>query len=122
VEEAFRKVADAREDRSRLINEAEGYANDLLPKARGEAAKMLEEAAAYRERKIHEARGDAARFLRAYDAYRRAKDVTSARLYLEAMEEILPKLKTVLLDQDGDSPIDLSIVQRAEAPGRGSAP
>jgi modulator of FtsH protease HflK len=128
VQEAFRKVADAREDRSRLVNQAEGYANDLLPKARGEAAKNLEDAAGYRERKILEARGDAERFVRAYEAYRGSKDVTSARLYLEAMEEILPKLKTVFVDHNGgSSPIDLSIIQRAEttpssAPAAGSTP
>jgi membrane protease subunit HflK len=123
VEVAFREVASAREDRSRLVNEAEGYANDLLPKARGEAVKNLEEAAGYRERKVLEARGDAERFLLAYDAYRRSKDVTSARLYLEAVEQILPKLKTVFVDQNGGgSPIDLSIVQRSDGLATGPAP
>jgi membrane protease subunit HflK len=124
VQEAFRKVADAREDRSRLVNQAEGYANDLLPKARGDAAKNLEDATGYRERKILEARGDAERFVRAYEAYRHSRDVTSARLYLEAMEEILPKLKTVFVDHNGgSSPIDLSIIQRAEtAPNSAPAP
>jgi membrane protease subunit HflK len=123
VQEAFRKVADAREDRSRLVNQAEGYANDLLPKARGDAAKNLEDATGYRERKVLEARGDAERFIRAYEAYQHSKDVTSARLYLEAMEEILPKLKTVFVDHNGgSSPIDLSIVQRAEPSPNPAAP
>src|SRR5947209_6500002 len=89
VEDAFRQVANAREDRSRLINEAEGRANDLLPRARGEADRNLKEAQGYCERKVLEARGDAERFVHAYEAYRRSKDVTSARLYIEAMEEIL---------------------------------
>src|SRR5204862_3350444 len=108
VADAFRKVASAREDRDRIIKEAESYANATLPAAGGEASRLHEEALAYHDRKIAEARGDAGRFLQAYQAYRLSSDVTTARLYLEAVEEILPRLKVVAMDRHGGrSPVDL---------------
>lgn len=113
VKDAFAEVASAREDRNRIIDEARGYSNDILPRARGEARKQLEDAQAYRDRRVNEARGDAARFVKAYEEYRRAKDVTTARLYLETMEEILPRMKSVLVEAGGggDS-LDISLLQR----------
>ena len=113
LKDAFADVASAREDRNRIADEARGYANDLLPRARGEARKQIEDAQGYREKRINEARGDAARFVKAYEEYRRAKDVTSQRLYLEAMEEILPRLKTVFVGSQGEGDsLDISLLQR----------
>lgn len=111
VADAFREVASAREDRDRIIKEAESYANAALPAAQGEAARLREEALAYRDQQIRQARGDADRFVQAYEAYRLSPDVTRARLYLEAVEEILPRLKIVSLDRkDGRSPVDLNLL------------
>lgn len=89
VRAAFRDVASAREDKNRLINEAQGYSNAILPEARGEAAKALREAEAYREEKRRRAEGDAGRFTRILTEYNKAKAVTKKRLYLETMEQIL---------------------------------
>jgi len=97
---AFRDVASAREDRARLKNEAEAYANDILPRARGEAKKLLNEAAAYKETKTKTAQGDVARFLSLLEEYEKAKDITRKRLHLEAMGQILSKSKIVLMDKD----------------------
>lgn len=117
VADAFRQVASAREDRDRIIKEAESYANATLPAAEGEAAKMGEDAIAYRDQRVLQARGDADRFTQAYEAYRLSPDVTRARLYLEAMEEILPRIKIVHMDRSGRTPVDLNIL-----PKTGGAP
>ncbi len=98
VIEAFLDVASAREDRERLKNEAEAYANDILPKARGQAKKLINEAAAYRETKVKRAQGDAARFDSLWAEYQQAKDVTRKRLYMEAMSDVLTKVRIVLSD------------------------
>lgn len=121
VSEAFKQVASARADRDRFQQEAEAYANDLLPRARGEAEKTRAEALAYREASVRHARGDAGRFLKAYEGYRTAKAVTRQRLYLETMEEILPRLNTVVVDsQGGRAPVDLNLVPRRSAPPNGN--
>lgn len=98
---AFRDVASAREDRARLKNEAEAFANNILPRARGEAKKLLNEAEAFKETKIKTAQGDVARFLSLFEEYDRAKDITRKRLHLEAMGKILSKTKVVLMDENG---------------------
>jgi membrane protease subunit HflK len=95
---AFRDVASAREDRETVKNQAEAYANDIIPKARGEGEKRLNEAQAYRETKIKEAQGDAARFTKLYDEYKLAKEITRKRLYLNAMAEVLGKTSIVVSD------------------------
>jgi len=97
VRDAFRDVASAREDQNRFINEAEGYANDILPKAEGEAARIEREAEGYREARIKRAQGDAARFTSLLKEYQKAKDVTRKRLYLETMEKILSEAKVFIL-------------------------
>ncbi len=98
VIEAFRDVQAAEADRERFRNEAERYANKIIPAARGNANQMLQEAEAYREQVIAGAEGDAARFLSVYEEYRQAKDVTKQRMYLETMEEILRGVDKVILD------------------------
>ncbi|MBF0184056.1 MAG: FtsH protease activity modulator HflK [Magnetococcales bacterium] len=94
---AFKDVASAREDRERAINEAEGYANDILPKAKGEAAKQIQEAEAYKTAKQTKAEGDVHRFLSLLNEYNKAKEITRTRLYLETMEKILPDINKVVV-------------------------
>lgn len=98
VKEAFHDVVRAWEDRERLIKEAEGYAEGVIPKARGEAVQMLQAAEAYREQRLIRARGDADRFVRVLSEYRKAEAVTRDRLYLETIERVLPKTRTFVLD------------------------
>jgi membrane protease subunit HflK len=102
VKEAFHDVVRAWEDRERLIKEAEGYAEGVLPKARGEAVQMLRVAEGYREQRLIRARGDADRFLRILGEYKKAEAVTRDRLYLEMIDRVLPRTKTVVVDSRGD--------------------
>ena len=108
--DAFRDVASARADSARIVNEAEGYANDILPRARGQAQQMLSASHGYRERRVQQARGDAARFEKLASEYARNPDVTRSRLFLETMEEILPRLRKTIVDEDGN--LDLNIIRR----------
>lgn len=98
VEAAFKDVVSAKEDREKLIYEAKGYQEDIIPKTKGRAAEILREAEAYREERIKRAQGDAGKFLAILKEYEKAKDVTRERLYLETMEEILPNVKKVIID------------------------
>jgi HflK protein len=98
VVDAFRAVSDAFEEKSRLINEAEGYRNEQLALARGNAKAALENARAYSLGRKTRAEGDASRFLSAEEAYRMAPDATQSRLYLETMEEVLPGKKKLIID------------------------
>ena len=98
VEAAFKDVVSAREDKERMINEAQGYRNAVIPEARGQAAKIVREAEGYRERVIKTAEGDANRFSQQYAEYKKAPDITRKRLYLETMEEILPTVKKFIMD------------------------
>ena len=102
VKEAFHDVVRAWEDRERLIKEAEGYAEGIVPTARGEAAQMLRAAEAYREQRLIRARGDADRFARIHREYVKAEAVTRDRLYLEMVDRVLPKTRTVVLESRGD--------------------
>ena len=83
--------------KERAINEAKGYQNDILPKARGVAAQMINEAEAYQVSLIKDAEGESKRFLALLREYRQAKYVTRKRLYLETMERILPKADKIVL-------------------------
>jgi membrane protease subunit HflK len=111
--EAFRDVASARADASRIISEAQGYANDVIPKARGQAAQMGEEAKAYTERRINEALGDASRFTQVAGEYEKASEINGHRLYVETMEQILPKIRKLIVDENGN--LDLTIIRRSDA-------
>lgn len=102
VKEAFHDVVRAWEDRERLIKEAEGYAEGVVPKARGEAVQMLRNAEAYREQRLIRARGDADRFTRIHREYAKAEAVTRDRLYLEMVDRVLPNTRTVVLDSRGE--------------------
>ena len=102
VIDAFRDVQRAQADRERLQNEAEAYANDILPRARGEAERLLQEAQAYRQEVVAQAQGDAQRFLSVYQAYQGAQDVTLRRIYLETMEDVLRDMNKVVIDQSAN--------------------
>ncbi len=108
--DAFRDVAGARADAIRYVNEAQGYANDLLPRAHGEAEQMEQAAQAYKGGKINRAMGDAARFDEVAAEYAKAPEVTSTRVYIEAIEQILPQMRKLIVDSSGN--LDLSIIGR----------
>lgn len=110
---AFRDVASARADTARIVSEAQSYANDLLPRARGEARQLLESSEAYRNSKVNEAAGDAARFSALAAEYAKAPQVTSERLYIEALEQILPRIRKLIVDSNGN--LDLSIIRKGDA-------
>nr|WP_198376988.1 FtsH protease activity modulator HflK [Roseomonas rubea] len=98
VIEAFRDVQRANADRERLRNEAESFRNDIIPRARGEAERLVQEAQGARESQIARARGEAARFVSVLTAYQAAPDVTTRRIYLETMEEILRRNPMIIVD------------------------
>jgi membrane protease subunit HflK len=102
VIDAFRDVQRAQADRERLQNEAEAFANDILPRARGEAERLLQEAQAYRQEVVARAEGDARRFISVYNEYDKARDVTTRRIYLETMEDVLTDMNKVVIDQSGN--------------------
>jgi membrane protease subunit HflK len=97
VRDAFDDVLGAVQDRNRKVNESEGYANEVLPKARAQAIELVESARGYRESKIAEASGEATRFRAIAGEYAKAPEVVRTRLFLEAMEQVLPQVNTVIL-------------------------
>jgi membrane protease subunit HflK len=103
VIDAFNDVQRARQDKDRKQNEAQAYANDILPRAKGEAQRMIQEAAAYKERLVKEAEGEANRFLSVYNAYLQDKDVTRTRIYLERMQQVFKDSNKVIIDKGGGS-------------------
>ena len=100
VASAFRDVSSAREDMHKFIQEAQGNRNRRLPRARSEAMKMRTEAAAHAKEVVEMAHGDGQRFLAAWEEYRKAKTVTAYRFYMEAMEEILPRVRKLISDPE----------------------
>ncbi len=118
VQEAFLDAIRAREDQERIINEANAYKADIVPKARGDGAAILQRAEAYRQRVIAEAEGETDRFLKVLTEYRRAPDITRERLYIEAIESVLAKSSKVMVDVRGGNsliylPIDKLLGARA---------
>ncbi|GAB4193145.1 MAG: FtsH protease activity modulator HflK [Thalassobaculales bacterium] len=102
VIDAFNEVQRARQDRDRAKNEAEGYRNDIVPRARGEAERLIQEARAFKEEVVNRAQGDAQRFLSVYQAYSQAKDVTTQRIYLETLQDVLKNANKVIIDGKGN--------------------
>ena len=98
VRAAFDDVVGAAQDANRLVNEAEGYRNEILPGARAEAVELIEGANGYREARVAESTGEAQRFLALEQEYRRAPEVTEKRLYLETLESVLAKAEKVIID------------------------
>jgi membrane protease subunit HflK len=110
VAQAFQDVVNAQADRDKKINEAKTYVNNLLPKARGEARTLVLAAQSYKEQTTAEAIGNSGRFLALLTEYEKAPDITRTRLYLEAMEKILPKVKKYIVDsEDGNLPLNLRL-------------
>jgi membrane protease subunit HflK len=117
VKAAFDDVIKAREDEERVKNEAEAYANQIVPEARGEAQRMIEEANAYKAEVVERAKGQANRFDRLYTEYRLAPEVTRRRMYIETMESVLGRSSKVLVDVEGGNnlmylPLDKLMQQR----------
>lgn len=101
VIDAFNDVQRARADQERARNEAEAYANDVIPRARGDSARIAQEAEAYKLQVVNLAEGEAKHFLSIYKSYENSKDVTAWRLYLESMDEVLKKASKVIIDSSG---------------------
>jgi len=103
VIDAFRDVQAARADMERAKNEAEAYANDVIPRARGEAAKIMQAAEAYKQKVVAASEGEASRFLSIYKEYAKAKEVTQERMYLETMEKVLADIDKVIIEKNAGS-------------------
>ena len=105
---AFKDVASAKEDKNRMINQAEGYRNDVIPKARGEAEAMIRDAEGFKESRIKRAEGDATKFTTILKEYKKAKSITEKRLYLETMEKVLPGIdKIIVPDKESGNMLNL---------------
>lgn len=127
VKPAFDDAVKAREDQVRIINEAEAYRNDILPRARGQAAREIQEAQGYKEAIIAQADGEASRFEQILTEYERAPDITRQRMYLEKMEQVLSNSSKLMLDQEGGNnviylPLDQLLRQRRADSDSASAP
>jgi len=103
VNDSFRDVQAARIDQERAQNEAQTYANRVVPEARGKVAVILQAAEAYREQTVAEATGQTARFLKIYDEYKKAPQVTRQRMYLETMERLFSGTDKIILDPGAQS-------------------
>ena len=126
VQNAFEDAIKAREDEQRLINEAEAYSNDVVPRARGAAARKIQEAEGYKEQVIAQAQGETSRFSKLLAEYIKAPDVTRKRLYIEAMESVLAETNTVMVDVKAGNnllylPLD-KMMQRQSSPPPMNAP
>ena len=105
---AFKDVASAKEDKNRMINQAEGYRNDVIPKARGEAEAMIRDAEGFKESRVKRAEGDATKFTTILKEYNKAKSITEKRLYLETMEKVLPGIEKIIIpDKDSGNMLNL---------------
>ncbi len=112
VQDAFDDVVRAKEDKERIINLADAYEEEILPTARGEAARSIENAEAFKAKRVNLAKGQAERFIAILTEYRRAPDVTRQRLYLEAMEDVLPGVTKFIVDPGTDIVV---VTKEAEA-------
>jgi membrane protease subunit HflK len=125
VIDAFRDVQAARADQERLQNEAEAYANRIIPEARGEAERILQAAQGYRDQVIALANGDASRFLQVYEQYKKAPDVTRQRIFIETMEKVLGDTDKVIIDDKAGPgvlpflPLSEFTVKKPEPPAEG---
>ncbi len=127
VRAAFDDVIRAREDEVRVRNEADAYANQIVPEARGEAQRYLEEAEGYKQRVIAQASGEAERFNKLYAEYRLAPEVTRERMYIDMMESVMSNSSKVMIDIEGGNnilylPLDKIIQQSQGSSGVASLP
>lgn len=124
VKAAYDDVIKAREDQERLINEAQAYANGIVPEARGAAQRVIEEAHAYEAQVVAQATGEAERFLHVYSEYKKAPVVTRERMYLDAIEEVLGNTTKIMIDVEGGNnllylPLDKMVQQSPMVAGGG---
>ena len=120
VKPAFNDVNKARQERERLINQAQKQRNQLIPKAEGEAAQTVAESEAYRAERVNAARGEATRFTEILAAYQQAEQVTRRRLYLEMIDEVLPKVERVYVTEgEGREPLPLLHLNEAAGAAKG---
>lgn len=124
VKDAFHEVVRAREEREKLINQAEGYREEVIPKAKGEAERQLRDAEGYREQRVLRAQGDAERFKSIYAQYDKSKHVTQRRLYIETMERILQGApnKTIIDERVKGSVLPFLPLSKTPAPAPSGAP
>ncbi|WP_428670915.1 FtsH protease activity modulator HflK [Roseibium sp.] len=122
VIDAFRDVQAARADQERIRNQAEAYANQIVPEARGKAAQVLEAANAYKEQTIAEATGQSQRFTKIYEQYRNAPDVTRERIYLETLEKVLGTNNKIIIDSQTSGSGVLPFLPLNDLNGRSAAP
>ena len=108
VRDAFEDVNKARQDQETIINQAQAYERDLIPRARGESEKIIQGAEAFKRERIAKAQGEAGRFLSILREYEKAKDVTRRRIYLEAMEEVLPGIAKFVVSPGAEGGIILN--------------
>ena len=123
VQASFDDAVRAKQDRERLKNEGEAYANDILPKAKGAAARLMEEANGHKQRVIANSQGDASRFSQVLTEYEKAPGVTRERLYLDMMQQILQSTSKVVVDQKGgNNLLYLPLDKLMQSPATGAAP
>jgi len=117
VQDAFDDVVRAKENKLQVVREAEAYQADILPRARGDAARLNEEAEAFRAERTNIATGDAEKFLAILEEYKGSPEVTRQRLYLEAMEEVLPSITKYVIDSENEGNLlqFLPLTQASEA-------
>jgi membrane protease subunit HflK len=122
VQPAFNEVNEARQERERMINEAQKRVNQEIPRAEGAAIRAIAEAEGYATERVNRAMGESARFTAVLEQYRSVPEVTRSRLYLETLNEILPKIGQVLMVQEGQmGPLPLLDVNQNAVRGREEA-
>ena len=114
VRSAFDDVIKAKEDETRLKNEAQSYSNGMIPEARGRAQRLLEEAEAYKSEVVSRAEGESSRFENLLAEYKRAPEVTRKRLYMDAVESVMIKSSKVMVDVDNNSMMYLPLDKMAK--------
>ena len=118
VQPAFNAVNEAKQERERIINEAQEAYNKVIPQARGEAEQLISEAQGYAINRVNRSKGDAEKFLALHEEYKKAKDVTRRRLYIETMLEIMPKIKDLYIVDEGQQNL-LPLLQLQKQPKGG---
>ena len=117
VQPAFNKVNEARQELERMVNDATRQANEVIPKAEGSAKRTIAEAEGYATERVNRARGEAARFTSVLAEYKRVPEVTRSRLYLETLNQVLPKVGSVVVVQEGQvPPVPLLNLRDAQRP------
>jgi membrane protease subunit HflK len=112
VKAAFNAVNEAQQEKETLINKAKSEYNKVIPRAKGQAEETIQKAEGYAVERVNNAQGQVARFNELYSEYIKAPDVTRQRIYLETMQEVLPRLgNKIITDQDGNNVLPLLQMQ-----------